>query len=377
MTMHAEGHPFSIALLSESAGLGGAERMMLELADGLRARGGQVHFVTPEAGWLLPAAHAAGHGTTELTGRRGPDVRLLFELVRTLRALKPTVVHAHMFGMAVYGSLAARLLGLPCVITLHEPPVVTEARRRRWALRLAMALADASVAVSERMRRDTRDALGPSAPEAVVIPNGVVPLLGVRHRVREALGLTPEDFLAVAIGTVNTRKNHVVATRALGQLPRALRCHLAIAGRDEGARGVIAAAAAAGGVTDRLHFLGVRHDIGDLLAAADLYLMPSRWEGLPMALIEAMMSGCPVIAAEVGGIPEIIESGVSGYLHEPEDVARLADLWRFLVADPTHRAELAARGRERAIRDFGAEAMTDRYVALYRSVSPRPMRRAS
>jgi len=358
-------------MLTESAGLGGAERMMRVLADTLQARGIRSHLLAPSAGWLLPAAQTAGHGTTVLPSRRGPDIRELLDLVRALRAVRPDVIHAHMFVMAVYGAIAARILGIPCVITLHEPPGVTEARRRQMAMRLALSLADAGVVVSERMRQDAIAAYGASATALAVIPNGVAPLPGTRDAVRGELGLGPDDLLAVAIGTMNARKNHVVAVRALAMLPPTLRCHLAIAGRDEGAREVIAHAAAEGAVQERVHLLGVRHDVGDLLAAADLYLMPSLWEGLPMALIEAQMSGVPAIAAAVGGIPEVVVPGVSGYLHAPEDVATLAARWAELATDADHRVRIGLAGRERALGAFGAETMADRYLALYRRAGAR------
>ena len=113
--------------------------MMRVLADTLQARGIRSHLLAPSAGWLLPAAQTAGHGTTVLPSRRGPDIRELLDLVRALRAVRPDVIHAHMFVMAVYGAIAARILGIPCVITLHEPPGVTEARRRQMAMRLALS----------------------------------------------------------------------------------------------------------------------------------------------------------------------------------------------------------------------------------------------
>jgi glycosyltransferase involved in cell wall biosynthesis len=360
-----------VALLTESAGLGGAERMMLVLADALRAQGIRSHLVAPTAGWLLPAAQTAGHDITVLPGRHGPDLRELVDLVRALRAVRPDVIHAHMFVMAVYGSLAARILGIPCVVTLHEPPVVTRALRRRLAMRSALALADVGVVVSEQMRQDAIGSYGASAAGLKVIPNGVAPQSGTRDVVRTELGLHADEVLAVAIGTVNVRKNHVVAVRALASLPPALRCHLAIAGRDDDATELLVRTAEAGGVRDRLHLLGVRHDIGNLLAAADLYLMPSHWEGLPMALIEAQMSGVPAIAAAVGGIPEVIEPGVTGFLHAPDDAAALATHWTLLATQGEWRARIGQAGRRQAISAFGADTMAARYVACYRAAGAR------
>ncbi len=358
-------------MLTESAGLGGAERMMLGLANALKPHGICSHLLAPSAGWLLPAALEAGHGTTRLPSRQGPDVRELTDLVRALRVLRPDVIHAHMFVMAVYGAIVSRILGIPCVITLHEPPAVTDAWRRRVAMRLALSLADTGVVVSERMRQDAIGSFGTSASALTVIPNGVVHQPGVRDVVRGELGLGDDDVLAVAIGTVNVRKNHVAAVRALAILPNTLRCHLAIAGRDEGTTALLAHTAEAAGVRNRLHLLGVRPDIGNLLAAADLYLMPSQWEGLPMALIEAHMSGVPAIAAAVGGIPEVIDVGATGFLHAPDDVDTLAARWRDLAVDADLRARIGRAGRERAVRVYGADVMADRYLACYRAAGAR------
>jgi glycosyltransferase involved in cell wall biosynthesis len=135
--------------------------------------------------------------------------------------------------------------------------------------------------------------------------------------------------------------------------------------------------AAANSFADRLHLLGFREDVPDLLAAADVYVMPSLSEGLPLALLEAMFAGKPIVASEVGGIPEVITSGQDGLLVPAGDAGAIAVALRDLLRDGGRREQLGRAARERAESAFGVGSMTERYEALYARSMARRARRSA
>jgi glycosyltransferase involved in cell wall biosynthesis len=125
------------------------------------------------------------------------------------------------------------------------------------------------------------------------------------------------------------------------------------------------------GLRDRLHLLGLRDDIETLLRAADVFVQPSRSEGLPLAVLEAMAVGLPVVASRVGGIPEAVRDGETGVLVPPSQPAALAEELRKLLESPERRLELARAGRRRVREAFSLEAMLEKYLALYAGRCPR------
>jgi glycosyltransferase involved in cell wall biosynthesis len=118
---------------------------------------------------------------------------------------------------------------------------------------------------------------------------------------------------------------------------------------------------------DRFHILEFRNDIPNLLAAADILAMPSLWEGLPLAILEAMLAGTAIVASEASGIPEAIVSGEHGLLTPAGDSEALAEALGKLIRDEPYRRRLAAQAKERALKEFTIGAMTDAYEALYRA----------
>lgn len=123
------------------------------------------------------------------------------------------------------------------------------------------------------------------------------------------------------------------------------------------------------GVTEFVHFAGVRNDIPALLAASDLFCLPSRTEGLGIAAIEAMASGLPVVASRVGGLPEVVEDGVTGLLVPPDDTAALAEALVRILEDRHRAAQMGDAGRTRAKQHFDSRAMIAATYAVYAEVS--------
>jgi glycosyltransferase involved in cell wall biosynthesis len=359
--------PLRVALMIECDGPGGAELMMLELAKELRARG---HTVLPVGlsagtGWLGARFVAAGFTPASFELRSPLDLRAVRALTTILRDFRADVVHSHEFTMAIYGAAAAKRAGARHVITMHGGLYYAAAWRRRAALRWATRRSAALVGVSVATARALRDILGIDDSKVHVVPNGIPQRTGAREKLRTELGLAPGELLIVSVGNLYPVKGHAVLIDALATMRDRRGWRLAIAGRGEEEPRLRAQAAAAG-IGDRVHLLGFREDIADILAAGDLFTMPSLSEGLPLALVEAMSFGLPVVVTRVGGVPEVVTDGSEGFLVPPSDPGALATALGALLDDASRRRLMGDAARTRALRDYALATMADRYERLYR-----------
>ena len=359
--------PLRIALMLECDGPGGAELMMLELAKELRARG---HTVLPVGlsagtGWLGARFVAAGFEPASFELRRPLDLAAVRALTTILRDFRADVVHSHEFTMAIYGAAAAKRAGARHVITMHGGLYYATAWRRRAALRWATRRSSALVGVSDATATALQDNLGIDRAKLHVVPNGIPLRTGVRARLRSELALAPGELLIVSVGNLYAVKGHAVLIDALSRLPDRAGWRVAVAGRGE-EEPKLRAQAAAAGIGDRVHLLGFRDDVADILAAGDVFTMPSLSEGLPLALVEGMSFGLPVVVTRVGGVPEVVTDGVEGLIVPPADPGALAAALGALLADAPRRQQMGAAARTRALRDYALSTMADRYERLYR-----------
>jgi glycosyltransferase involved in cell wall biosynthesis len=267
--------------------------------------------------------------------------------------------------MAIYGAAAAKRAGARHIITMHGGLYYATAWRRRLALRWAARRSEALVGVSAATAGTLERTLAVPHDHIFVVPNGIPQRSGGRERVRRGLGIPDDELLIVAVGNLYPVKGHVVLLDALAMLGDDARWHLAIAGRgEEEAR--LRSQSSAAGLDARVHILGFRDDIPDILAAGDIFAMPSLSEGLPLALVEAMSFGLPVVVSRVGGIPEVVSENVEALLVTPSDALALSVALRSLLDDAQLRARLGDAGRTRARRDYAIATMADRYERLYR-----------
>jgi glycosyltransferase involved in cell wall biosynthesis len=354
-----------VAQMLESDGPGGAELLMLRLAEGLRERGHEVVPVGPAQGlgWLGRLFRDAGFAT-ETFSLRGPiDWSCAQELAAMLRRRRVDVVHSHEFTMAVYGAAAARLARCSHVITMHGNQMMMRRWRRRAALRMAFRFSDAVVAVSSDTKHTLDERLGLGSTVVRVIPNGVAVPRGDRDHVRAELGIRPGQLLVLASGSLVERKGHAVLIRALASLGT-LAWRLAIAGQGREREALVELSEELG-VSDRVHILGFRDDMPDVLAAADIFAMPSLWEGLPLALLEAMAAGKPIVASATSGIPEAVTPELDGLLTAPGDVEALAAALQRVLGDAALRERLGSAAAARVAAEFSFDSMIRSYEALY------------
>ena len=367
------GQPLAIALMIETGGPGGAEHLLLRLAESLRSRGHEVCPVCPDnrQPWLADSFRARGFDPAFVSPRRAVDPGVVRDIVRIARRRRVDVIHSHEFDMAVHGTFAARLLRCPHVITMHGGRYYAARWARRLALRWAARWSDAIVGVSASVVADLERTLRLPRGTARLVHNGVSFEPGRRERVRAELGLRPDEKLIVAIGSLYPVKGHIVLLRALADIDaRATPWHLAIAGRGGEERG-LRDFGAEHGMAERVHLLGYRSDVSDVLAAADIYAMPSLSEGLPLSLLEAMSAGKAIVASDTGGIPEAVANGRDALLVPPGDHAALAAALRALLDDAGERERLGAEAKAHVTATFGLDRMTDGYERIYREAQSR------
>ena len=360
-----------LAHLIETDGPGGAERMVASLAASLQALGAENVVIAPAngEGWL--ATELRGTGVRVESFRLDRPVSPAFArwLAERLRHHRVALAHSHEFTMAVYGAWAARRAGVPHMFTMHGGRYYAGRLQRRLAMRVAVAFSGATVAVSQSVAQHLSRDLWVGRSRITTIPNGAGLVPVAQSSLRAELKLAPGDHLALAVGNLYPVKGHGHLLEAFGLLAsRFPTLHVAIAGRGD-LEPLLRARAHALGVAERFHLLGLRSDVANLLAGADLFVLPSLSEGLPLALIEAMLAGKTIVASTVGEVGAVLNGGGAhaGLLVPPGDAGALAHALARLLSDPSEAQRLAAAATRRA-EDYTLAKMTERYVALYASL---------
>jgi len=356
--------------LLETGGPGGAEQMLMHLAENVGPEWQAVVGVM-KAGWLRSRATAAGLPCV-LVGNNGlGDLGVLQRLVEVIETHEIAVIHAHEFYMSTMGMLASRVTGIPLVVTLHGKSYYPDKRRRRAAFRIIAAGAASFVTVSEDLHRFFCHTTGTPLDCVRVIYNGVDFRGGpsARHRNVELLdsaGIPRDAKIVGAVGSLYPVKGHLDLIRATQTIVKNRPAtHVVILGRGA-LHEALAAEAEELGIRDRVHLLGYRDDVQKWLGVMDVFTMPSLSEGLPLSLLEAMAAGVPPVVTEVGGMPEVVQDGVTGFIVPASNVAALADRISFLVGNSPLTAKMGIAARDRIHDRFTVERMAAEYRAVYR-----------
>lgn len=312
----------------------------MDRVEALRARGLEVRVVS---NWL--------HALT------------VWELRRIIRAWRPDVVFAHGFSDHIWGRQAAVAEGVPRIFHVEHNARERYTRRR---LRQALALAphtQASIGVSEGVRTSLIER-GFAPAQCLAIPNGIAlerfpeSLLPPRWQDREPAILMASRFAR--------QKDHATLIHALALLrDRGLTPALYLAGA--GSERLLRQARALAerlGLNAQVRFLGNVSNLPERLAATQVFVLSTRWEGMPLALVEAMAAGCACVATDVVGVREVIDQGRTGLLVPPGDATALADALQQVLLDPAMAARLGAAARAQALKAHGHELMWQRYRAL-------------
>jgi glycosyltransferase involved in cell wall biosynthesis len=302
-----------------------------------------------------------------------PKLNALFKKYR------PTIVHTHLGGI-VYAFVLAMKYRTPVRIhTLHniahqEMGTGPSRRVRLLAFRYRIG-SFVPVAIAQEVARTFETLYGYRNPP--LIPNGIpvhnfTPDPAIRSSVRQSLQCEPSSVVFIHIGRFFYQKNHELLVNAFAQIQSQLHAsvELWLVGDGE-LRETVQHQVRAMGIESRVRFLGVRSDIPDLLRAADVFVFPSRWEGNPLSVMEAMAAGLPVVATAVGGVPELVEDGASGILVPNEDLHGLVAAMQRMAQNPDLREQMGHAARCRAVERFDIRQTVRAYEALYEELLQR------
>ncbi|WP_448640853.1 glycosyltransferase family 4 protein [Geodermatophilus sp. URMC 63] len=323
---------------------------------------------TSRARWLLDRATALGARTLGLPSPRDPAFGPTVS--RFLAAHPADVFHCHVGTGAENwdGVRLARAAGCRAVVQTQHLPYLLSSPRKRRAYHVAVEPVDRLIAVSEALRR-TYERIGVPPERFTTVLNGIAPVRVRTQRpsAREVLGLDPRQPVVMTVGRLTHMKGQCHLVDAVPDLVARFPDLAVVVLGDGPLREALAKQASGLGVADVVRFAGHRPDARLLLAAADVFVLPSRHEGLPLVVLEAMEAGLPVVATRVIGSSEAVDDGVTGVLVPPARPAALGAAIGDLLADPGLRRRQGAAGRQRYLTCFGRERMAAETLAVYES----------
>lgn len=365
-----------IGIVISELGLGGAERVVLDLAGALPRYGCSMTILPLSSNGVLRSAAEEIARVVPIDHGRG-DPRIVGALAREIRRAGIDILHLHLPRAAVVGRLAARAVQFrPVVYTEHNVW-----SGYGWAIRKlnqwTLPWTDHIIAVSDQVRECL---LTHGVPSGLLttIRNGI-DIEGIRARaargssLKTELGLAPEMPVIGSVANLHPRKALHTLIGALARLrSRFPKVHAVVIGRDDGDGVRLKRLAAQLGVSRAVSFLGPRSDAVALMREFDVFVLSSRVEGLPIALLEAMALRRPIVATVVGGIPEVIGDGRHGLLVPPESVEAVAAAIEKLLLAPSAAAAMGEAAGERVAILCSLDGAAQQHAALYRRLLESP-----
>jgi L-malate glycosyltransferase len=365
---------------------GGSGTVATELGIELAKRGHEIHFVSYAQPYRLPHFlervyfHEVEIARYPLFEYPPYDLALAAAMHEVALREELDVLHAHYaIPHATSAWIAKQMIGadhpLRVVTTLHGTDITLVGQERSFLeiTRFSIARSDGITAVSEYLKRETVRHFG-IAPDAIeVVPNFVDTERYARasHPCRRRLLSDEGERVVMHISNFRAVKRVTDVIRTFARIRARVPSRLVMVG-DGPERAEAAAEAERLGVQAHVLFLGKQDSVAELLACADLFLLPSESESFGLSALEAMSSGVPVIATRIGGLPEVVAHGVSGYLAPVGAVEEMADAGIALLSDDAHWKETSRAARAVAVEGFGVEAVVPRYERHYRNVLESP-----
>ncbi len=376
--------------------VGGPSIQAITLADRLRARGFEtllVHGRLGEAEGDMRYLLSAGVETRDVPSLGRPvaparDAAALVEILGILRAVRPQIVHTHMAKAGTLGRLAAAIYnrttgrGAPARVVHTYHGHVLEgyfgspaAAFFTWTERQLARLTDRIVAISPQIRTELVEEFRIGRSEQYrVVPLGfdLDALLAIddeaRRQARIALAIPAEAHVVTTVGRLTAIKQHRLFLEAARHIASRDPAALFLIVGDGELRAELERFAREAAVADRTRFLGWRRDLATIYAATDVFLLTSRNEGTPVALIESLAAGVPGVSTEVGGVGDVIDSDKVGLLAPFGDARALAQHVAALLADPARRADMGAHGRRAVSARYHLDRLVNDIESLYRDV---------
>lgn len=358
----------NVLYLIETSGPGGAENILISLVKNLDRSRYRSFVCLLRDGWLKTQLESLGIETIVVPQYGALDILWLFRIYRLLKHRSIHVMHAHEFAMNVYGSFLSSVTGIPIVATVHGKDYFWVKWRRRLAYRF-VARQSVMVSVSEDLKQFVTQRAAINPDRVRIVHNGIDLYRYAEsdrpNTVRKELKINDNQPVIGTVGNLYSVKGHTYLLRACAVVARVFPDFvLLVAGRGD-QLGALEEEARSLGILGNIRFLGFRDDVPCLLQAMDVFVLPSVSEGLPLSILEAMALGKPVVASNVGGIPEVVKDGITGYLVPPKDPEPLAEKILLLLHHPQVAVYLGQSGRKRVHEAFSLEEMIQKYQRLY------------
>jgi L-malate glycosyltransferase len=354
--------------------VGGAERVLVDIVRRLDPeRYESIVCCIQSTGELAADLEALGIRPVCLGRMRSKrfDWRAIRDLVHLLREQRISLVHSHLYHANLYGRIAAFLCGVPAIATVHNVYAQRKAHRQLFNRLLSKGTARI-IAVSEEIRDDLVRHDGIDIAKIAVIHNGIdfqrleTPL--TREEARAQLNIQHGVLAIGCVGRLEEQKGHRFLLEATAMLLRdaglADRLRVLLVG-DGRLRKDLESRALALGVAPFVSFLGTRRNVPEILRALDVYAMPSLWEGLSIAMLEAMAAGLPVVMSDVSGAAQAVGDNEYGIRVAPGDPAQLSGAIRLLAEDPAYRRALGLSAKQRVKAKFDVETTMKQLTRVY------------
>lgn len=365
-------------VLANLGGAGGAERMAVHIVIGLDRQRFEPAVVAYSGRYSSDLEHqleAAGIKTWFLDKGPGFGWRTYGRLHRVFNEFRPHIVHTHVHVMRYAFPSLVYFKPHLMVHTVNNMAEQEIEPRARWLQRLAYKRGVIPVAVAREVAVSLERLYGIGACRVVwnCIPTSLYASPQTPRAIwRAKQGFSDEDILFLCVARFAPQKNHALLLNAFAKGPASdAHAHLVLAG--EGLlRARLQRQVNELGLTGRVHFLGLRRDIPDVLGASDVFTLSSDWEGNPLSVIEAMAAGLPIVSTAVGGVPELLQDGKEGFIVEPGGVEHLAEAMMLLLKNAGLRRAMGTAASTRAKEKFDVSAMVRAYEELYSEVPHRP-----
>jgi glycosyltransferase involved in cell wall biosynthesis len=304
----------------------------------------------------------------EVIGTKGGFIPTVWRMWRHLCRVQPDLIHCHNLFSFLNGSAASRLAGnIPVVMTKHGV-VIPGTGLTRGLTRFLMKTAHVA-AVSRETKNIMKAWMASSRPVHYIansISMGSYDKLPRREDARALLGLPTSCFLVGIVARVTRDKGHALLIDVFARMRSAIPSSLLLIVGEGAELPAVRAHIRKLGLENSVMVMGERQDVPTILAALDVFCLPSETEGMPMTVLEAMAAGLPVVASNVGGIPELLEEGRTGLMVPPNAPDELEAALLALANDPERAREMGQAGRERLLKEFSLERTLGAYEELYR-----------
>ena len=302
--------------------------------------------------------------------KRGFDSSVVARVARTMEHFRPHVVHTHTYALRYALPYMLWRRAPAMVHTVHNLAEKEVEWYGRWVHRLAFWRGVLPVAIAREVADSIRRVYG--IDEFPLIPNGIPvdtfrqPSID-RERWRNKEGFMPTEILFVCVAWLRPQKNPALLLEAFRRGPASdPRAHLLLVGTGS-LRSELERQIGASGLQERVHLLGLRSDVPEILNAADVFVLSSDYEGNPLSVMEAMAAGKPIICTAVGGVPELVEDGC-GLLVPPRDAQALSKAMSHMLENPSARKSMGEKSARRAVERFDLRVMTEAYEDLYKKL---------